>query len=181
MEASFLEIYNETIRDLLATGDSSTKHEIKQVVTSNGKQANDVFVTNLKTATVKSPDQVRSGYNCFVHSQKHHRLDASCGFYRPDAICQTSCIKPVDFIKLHRVCEQQTCCNFKFARLLQVDETKCIKPVCSLHLAASLFTTCNRLLIIKPEQAMQTHPDIGLVIADCCNLRVSGRDNINCP
>ncbi len=37
---------------------------------------------------------------------------------------------------------------------------------CSSQLAASLLTTCNRLVIIKPEQAMQTHPDIGLVIAD---------------
>ncbi|CAB3992465.1 carboxy-terminal kinesin 2-like isoform X1 [Paramuricea clavata] len=60
MEASFLEIYNETIRDLLATGDATTKHEIKQVVTNNGKQANDVFVTNLKTVSVKSTDQVSS-------------------------------------------------------------------------------------------------------------------------
>jgi kinesin family protein C1 len=63
MEASFLEIYNETIRDLLAAGDATTKHEIKQVVTNNGKQANDVFVTNLKTVSVKSTDQVRSAYN----------------------------------------------------------------------------------------------------------------------
>ncbi|XP_028411595.1 carboxy-terminal kinesin 2-like [Dendronephthya gigantea] len=60
MKASFLEIYNETIRDLLATGDPNVKHEIKQVVTNTGKQANDVDVTNLKTVTVKSPNQVSS-------------------------------------------------------------------------------------------------------------------------
>jgi hypothetical protein len=59
MEASFLEIYNETIRDLLST-DANTKHEIKQVATNNGKQANDVVVTNLKTVAVQSADQVRS-------------------------------------------------------------------------------------------------------------------------
>jgi hypothetical protein len=29
------------------------------------------------------------------------------------------------------------------------------------------LTTCNRLDIIKPEQAMRTHPDIGLMIASC--------------
>ncbi len=82
----------------------------------------------------------------------------------------TSCIKPVDFIKLHQVCEHETCCNLIFADLLQVDETTYIKPVCSLQLAASLLTTCNRLVIIKPEQAMRTHPDIGLVIADVLQL-----------
>ncbi len=57
-------------------------------------------------------------------------------------------------------------CNLIFADLLQVDETTCIKPACSSQLAASLLTTCNRLVIIKAEQAMQTHPDIGWVIAD---------------
>ena len=76
------------------------------------------------------------------------------------------CIKPVDFIKLHQVCEHQTCCNLIFAHLLQVNETICIKPACSSQLAASLLKTCNRLVIIKPEQAMRTHPDIGLVTAD---------------
>ena len=29
-------------------------------------------------------------------------LDASCGFYRLDASLSSSCIKPVDFIKLHQ-------------------------------------------------------------------------------
>ena len=58
MESSFLEIYNETIRDLLATADPNVKHEIKQIVTNTGKQASDVYVTNLKTVTVKSPNQV---------------------------------------------------------------------------------------------------------------------------
>ena len=106
------------------------------------------------------------------HSQKHHRLDASCGFYRPDASCQQVVSGPwsADFIKLHQVCEYQTCCNVTFADLLQVDETTCVKPACSLQLAASLLTTCNRLFIIKPEQAMRTHSDIGLVIADLLQL-----------
>ena len=57
LEASFLEIYNETIRDLLGSN-NNTKHEIKQVITNNGKQANDVLVTNLRTVAVTSSDQV---------------------------------------------------------------------------------------------------------------------------
>ena len=113
------------------------------------------FIGNL----TKKPNQ--------AGSQKRHRLDASCGFYRPDTSCQqvvsslltsSSCIKSVH--------EHQTCCNLIFANLLQVGETTCIKPACSSQLATSLLTTCNRLVIIKPEQAMRPHPDIGLVIAD---------------
>ena len=72
----------------------------------------------------------------------------------------SSCIKSVN-IRLDATRYLQTCC-----RPLQVDETTCIKPVCSSQLAASLLTICNRFVIIKPEQAMRTHPDIGLVIAD---------------
>ena len=58
MEASFLEIYNEAIRDLLGSGDSSIKHEIKIISANNGKQANDVLVTNLQTVAVTSSSQV---------------------------------------------------------------------------------------------------------------------------
>ncbi len=105
----------------------------------------------------------------------------------------TSCIKPVDFIKLHQVCEQcmnirlaatwylQTCWPTSFPGilsalldLLQVDETTCIKPACSSQLAASLSKTCNRLVIIKPEQAMRTHPDI----ATCAFLVVQGSHEV---
>ncbi len=98
-----------------------------------------------------------------VHSPKTQRLDASCECYRPDAICQqvvssllnsSSCIKSA--------CEHQTCCNLIFADLVQVDETT---VTCNRQL-----TTCNRLFIIKPEQAMRTHSDIGLVIADLMQL-----------
>ncbi len=80
-----------------------------------------------------------------LHSQKRHRLYGSCGFYRPAAICQQL-----------------------VSSLLT--SSSCIKPPCSSQLAASLLTTCNRLVIIKPEQAMRTHPDIGLVIADLLQL-----------
>jgi hypothetical protein len=60
-------------------------------------------------------------------------------------------------------------CSSQFASSLQF--TTCIKPVvynlqqvCGRQLAASLLTTCNRLDIIKPEQAMRTHPDIAMMI-----------------
>ena len=33
------------------------------------------------------------------------------------------------------------------------------------QLASSLLATCSRLVIIKPEQAMRTHPDIGMMTA----------------
>jgi hypothetical protein len=50
-----------------------------------------------------------------------------------------------------------------------------LQQVCSSQLAAnlqfklpsSLLTPCSRLVIIKPEQAMRTHPDIGLMIGSC--------------
>ena len=52
------------------------------------------------------------------------------------------------------------------ADLLQVVETTCIKLVINSldnQLVSSLLTTCSRLVIIKPEQTMQTHSDIDLM------------------
>ena len=40
-----------------------------------------------------------------------------------------SCSKSFEFIKLQQVCENQTCCKFIFADLLQVVETVCINLV----------------------------------------------------
>ena len=92
----------------------------------------------------------------------------SCGFCRAWCKLSTNCIRPVDFVKsvnirlaatwycklvsswwnnLHRACMQFASCS----------ESSCL-------------TTCNRLGIIKPEQAMRTDPDIGLVIADFLQL-----------
>ncbi len=53
-----------------------------------------------------------------------------------------------------------------------VDETTCIKPACCSQLAGrkSVNNTCNRLVIIKPERAMRTDLDIGVVIADLLQL-----------
>ena len=110
-------------------------------------------LNKFKNVRPRGPVMVR------LPSQKRNRLDASCGFYRPDASCQQ--IVPS-----------------------LLTSSGCIKPACSSQLAASLLTTCNRLFIIKPEQAMRTHPDIGLVIGDLlqlarfwlCTLRFIGVD-----
>ena len=53
-EASFLEIYNESIRDLLTNHGADVKHEIKLT----GTGSNDVTVTNLTTINVSSEAQV---------------------------------------------------------------------------------------------------------------------------
>ena len=56
MEASFVEIYNETLRDLLATStsDGDTKHEIKM----DPNRPGEVYVTNLTPTQVTSEEQV---------------------------------------------------------------------------------------------------------------------------
>jgi hypothetical protein len=61
MEASFLEIYNEMIRDLLGSGEDSQKHDIK--IVNNGKsnsESTEVMVTNLKSFEVIGESQVRN-------------------------------------------------------------------------------------------------------------------------
>jgi kinesin family protein C1 len=56
IEASFLEVYNETVRDLLG-GKSDLKHEIKH------DQAGRTTVTNLKSFKVQRPEQVHELIN----------------------------------------------------------------------------------------------------------------------
>ena len=50
------------------------------------------------------------------------------------------------------------------------------------QLAPSLLTVCSRFVIIKQEQAMQTHPDIGLMTArqqaQCCQVNFPKNPNI---
>lgn len=53
-EGSFLEIYNETIRDLLGNHAADVKHEIKLT----GTGGNDVMVTNLTTLKITCEDQI---------------------------------------------------------------------------------------------------------------------------
>ncbi|XP_033106502.1 carboxy-terminal kinesin 2-like isoform X2 [Anneissia japonica] len=76
MEASFLEIYNETIRDLLVNGEDKLKHDIKA----------DAQVTNLTLVEVKSEKQVAkllekascnrsvAATNCNEHSSRSHSV-----------------------------------------------------------------------------------------------------------
>ena len=49
-----MEIYNETIRDLLGEKDSNLKHEVKLA----GPNTTEVIVTNLKTMPVERENQV---------------------------------------------------------------------------------------------------------------------------
>jgi hypothetical protein len=67
---------------------------------------------------------------------------------------------------LHQLCSSQLASSLQFTTWIKL-AVRDLQQVCGRQLAASLWTTCNRLDIIKPEQAMQTHPDIGLMIASC--------------
>ncbi|XP_061178033.1 carboxy-terminal kinesin 2-like [Saccostrea echinata] len=68
-EASFLEIYNETIRDLLGNNSDDLKHDIKMTGSSDKK---DVMVTNLTSVTVTSEDQVHE----LLRKASHNRAVA---------------------------------------------------------------------------------------------------------
>jgi hypothetical protein len=58
LEASFLEIYNEEIRDLLAT-EKGLKYEIKMATKENKDDANGgVYVSNLHVEEVRTPEQI---------------------------------------------------------------------------------------------------------------------------
>nr|XP_006822195.1 PREDICTED: kinesin-like protein klpA-like [Saccoglossus kowalevskii] len=54
MEACFLEIYNETIRDLLGPANSKEKHEIKL----SGSKSSEVEVTNLTVVSLSNERQI---------------------------------------------------------------------------------------------------------------------------
>jgi hypothetical protein len=67
---------------------------------------------------------------------------------------------------LHQICSSQIASSLQFTTFIK-SAVHNLQQACSSQLAASLLTTCNRLDIIKPEQAMRTHPVIGLMIASC--------------
>ena len=76
-----------------------------------------------------------------------------------------TCSKPA-VRKLHQVCSSQLASSLQFPTCIK-SAVRNLHQVCSSQLASSLLTTCSRLDIIKPEQAMRTHPDIALMIASC--------------
>ena len=75
------------------------------------------------------------------------------------------CSKPAVH-NLQQVCSSQFAASLQFT-ICTKSAVRNLQQVCSSQLAASLLTTCSRLVVIKPEQAMRTHPDIGLMIATC--------------
>ena len=109
----------------------------------------------------------KSNSEC-LHNQKRHRLAATFVFYWVAASCQqvaaslltsSSCST---FLKIRLVATWylQICCKL----LKQLASSLWIKTLYN-QLASTLLTTCSRLATTKPEQAMQTHPDIGLMTA----------------
>lgn len=55
MEASFIEIYNEALRDLLST---SKKGEMKHEIRIDSKNQGKVYVTNITSVVISSEQQV---------------------------------------------------------------------------------------------------------------------------
>ncbi len=76
-----------------------------------------------------------------------------------------NCIKSA-VRNLQQVCRSQLASSLQFATCSK-SAVRNLQQVCSSQLAASLLTTRSRLDIIKSEQAMRTHLDIGLMIASC--------------
>ena len=67
-EASFLEIYNETIRDLLGSGKENVKHDIKMVQ----QGSSEVTVSNMTLSKVTEQDQVGFCGKIFLLRVFHH-------------------------------------------------------------------------------------------------------------
>ena len=78
----------------------------------------------------------------------------------------TDLMQVVDFTGLMQVAN----------KLYQHNETTYIKPACSSQLAASLLTTCNRLVT---EQAMRTHVFLA-VYSECLHVGQAEKLLINC-
>ena len=82
-----------------------------------------------------------------------------------DLSISLSCNKSVK-IRLVLTCHLQTCYNYL---LKQLAASPWITSFDN-QLETSLLTTCNRLVVNKLSQAMQTHPDVGLFIASLLQL-----------
>ena len=109
------------------------------------------------------------GTKCYhTHSHERHRLVANCQFYRLVAAFQQC--------KFYKTCQfHQVATSLLKSGLLQLVicrlSNSLKQPVVCLwitnfdnQLNTSLLTTCNRLVVNKLSQTMQTHPDIDLLI-----------------
>ena len=106
MEASFLEIYNEEIRDLLAT-EKGLKYEIKKVDT----KSTDIYVTNLKIEDVSSGENISSllkrakknravaATNCNERSSRSHSV-FMLKIIGKNAITSESCTGTLNLVDL---------------------------------------------------------------------------------
>ena len=117
------------------------------------------------------------------------KLHQACWLHQvaSSLLASSSCIKPVGFIKLHQACWLHQVASSLLASSsciksvkIRLDATWYLQTSCNLlkqlasslwikspdnQLASSLLTTCSRFVVIEPEQAMQTHPDIGSMTA----------------
>ena len=91
--------------------------------------------------------------------------DCHCSSQIASSVQFTTCIKSAGH-NLHQTCSSQLAASLQLTTRSK-PAVHNLQQVCGRQLAASLLTTCNRLDIIKLEQAMRTHPDIGLMIASC--------------
>ena len=94
-----------------------------------------------------------------------HNLQQVCSSQFAASLQFTICSKSAVH-NLQQVCSSQLAASLQFA-ICSKSAVHNLQQVCSSQLAASLLTTCSRLVVIKPKQAMRTHPDIGLMIASC--------------
>ena len=94
-----------------------------------------------------------------------HNLLQVCSSQLAASLQFTVCSKSAVH-NLQQVCSSQFAASLQFT-ICSKSAVRNLQQVCSSQLAASLLTTCSRLVVIKPEQAMRTHPDIGLMIATC--------------
>ena len=92
-----------------------------------------------------------------------HNLQQVCRFQLaaslPIAICSKSAV-----FNLQQVCRSQFAASPLFT-ICSKSTFRNLQQVCHFQLAASVMTTCSKRDNIKSEQAMRTHPDIGLMIA----------------
>jgi hypothetical protein len=122
-----------------------------------------------KKTRVRKPSVVMSTATCIslqfttCIKPEIHNLHQACNSQLASSLQFTTCIKPA-VRNLHQACSSQLASSLQFATCIKsVDDN--LRQACGWQLASSLLTSCNRLDIIKPEQAMRTHPDIGLMIA----------------